>query len=128
MNRQTMDRLITLAKTICPLNYSLKCSHVAFLIKKNKIVKIGWNKNKTTPKNRWHPYVKKITGIHAELDVIIKQGLEDLSSYKLVVIRVDKNGNVSNSCPCQGCKSVIDQFNVGEIWHSNSNGELVEME
>jgi deoxycytidylate deaminase len=127
MNAKLSERLIKLAKAICPSNYELRSSHVAFLLRRSKIVKIGWNKKKSSPKNLDFPYHDGTVGIHAEMDVVVKQGMEDLSSYKMVVIRVDRNGNVSNSCPCVGCRGVIEQFNVGEVWYSDKNGKVVKM-
>jgi len=56
----------------------------------------------------------------------MKSGKEDLSDFKMVVLRVDRKGNLANSKPCCGCQSVIKQFNIGEVWYSDSKGEVVK--
>lgn len=57
----------------------------------------------------------------------MKSGKEDLRDYKMVVLRVDRTGNLNNSKPCCGCQSVIKQFNIQEVWHSDHKGEVVQM-
>jgi hypothetical protein len=44
----------------------------------------------------------------------------------MVVLRVDRKGNLANSRPCCGCQSVIKQFNIGDVWYSDSKGEVVK--
>lgn len=128
MNAKLSKRLISIAQTICPTNLEMRTSHVAFLLLKSKIVKIGWNKNKTSPKNIGHPYHEGRTGLHAEVDVMFKQMSEDLSKFKLVVIRIDRTGKICNSRPCSGCQSIIkNQFNVGEVWYSDQFGKIIRL-
>lgn len=105
----------------------MRSSHVAFLIRKSKIVHIGWNKYKTHPYNLSHPYHDGTTYRHAELDVCFKSGKEDLYGYSLVVVRIDRNGRVCNSLPCKGCQSVIKQFGIETVYHSDINGVIVQM-
>lgn len=128
MNSKLIERTLSLAKVMCPINREMRTSHVSFLIKSSKIVHIGWNKNRSHPMNLRYPYHKgRNLGLHAELDVCLKSGKDDLSSYTMVVIRVDNNGKVCNSKPCNGCQSVIKQFGIDEVWYSNLNGEIVKM-
>ncbi len=127
MNYHLSNRLVDIAKYMCPLNRDGRCSHVSFLLKKSKIIKIGWNKYRTNPQNLKYPYHNGNVGIHAEMDVIIKSGKDDLSDYDLVVIRIDRNGNMTNSKPCSGCKGVISQFGIREVWFSNINGILEKL-
>lgn len=105
----------------------MRTSHVAFLIKKGKIVHIGWNKNKTHPYNLYHPYHDGNVGLHAELDVCLKSGLEALCDYKMVVIRIDREGKMCNSRPCRGCQSLIKQMGLDEVWYSDIGGNIVKM-
>ena len=103
----------------------MRSSHVAFLVKGGKIVHVGWNKLRSHPINYKHPYQSYVSGIHAEVDAILKSGLEDLSKYEIVVIRINRNNEVSNSMPCKGCRSVINQFGIKRVWYSNSAGIVV---
>ena len=127
MNSRTIQRTIEIAKALCPLNLEHRCSHIAFLIRKNKITHIGTNSCRTHPETLKYDYKNhQLVGIHAELAVCMRSNKEDLRDYKMVVLRVDRNGNLANSKPCCGCQSVIEQFNVGEVWHSDSNGSVVK--
>ena len=56
----------------------------------------------------------------------MKSGKENLKDYKMVVLRVDRTGKLANSKPCCGCQSVIKQFNLEEVWYSNSDGVVVK--
>jgi deoxycytidylate deaminase len=126
MKKNTLDKTIKLAYAICPANRDngLPTSHVAFLIRKNKIVKIGWNKNRTHPIVKKHPYHEGRVGIHAELDCLLKYDKEDLSDYEMVILRIDKKSRLNNSKPCPGCISLIKQFNLKNVYYSNSHGKI----
>jgi deoxycytidylate deaminase len=105
----------------------MRASHVAFLIKSGKIEKIGVNKRRTHPEISKHPYHEGHVGIHAELDCILKINKEDLSDYEMLVLRVDKNNNLAMSKPCSGCQSLLNQFNIKEIWYSDKNSNIIKM-
>ena len=127
MNKKIINRTIDIAKALCPENTEHRCSHIAFLIKSSKIVHIGSNSCKSHPKTLQYAYKNhQIVGLHAELAVCMKSGKENLKDYKMVVLRVDRNGKLNNSKPCCGCQSVIKQFNLGEVWYSNSEGQVVK--
>ena len=127
MNSKILKRTVDIAKAMCPLNLEHRCSHIAFLIKCGKIVHIGTNSCKSHPETLRYDYKDhQKVGLHAELSVCMKSGKEDLSDFKMVVLRVDRTGKLNNSKPCCGCQSVIEQFNVGEVWYSNAVGEVVK--
>lgn len=114
MNNKIIYRTIDIAKAMCPLNTEHRCSHIAFLIKSH-------------PKTLNYAYQNhQLVGIHAELAVCMKSGKTNLRHFKMVVLRINRNGKLDNSRPCCGCQSVIDQFNVGDVWYSNTNGEVVK--
>jgi deoxycytidylate deaminase len=118
--------MVEIAKAMCPNNVEHRCSHIAFLVKKNKILNIGWNKNKTVPITTKHPYHDGMVGRHAEVDVIFKSQREDFKGYKIVVLRVSKETKkLMMSKPCTGCASVIKQFGIDEVFYSNKEGQIV---
>ena len=121
-----IKRAVQIAKNLCPVNKEMRASHIAFLIKSNIIEKIGINKRRTHPEISKHPYHEGHVGIHAELDCILKIDKEDLHEYKMLVLRVDKKNKLNMSKPCPGCLSLINQFNVGEVWYSDKNGLIVK--
>lgn len=127
MNNKIICRTVDIAKALCPLNLEHRCSHIAFLIKSGKIVHIGTNSCRTHPKTLKFAYQDhQLVGLHAELAVCIKSDKEDLRDFSMVVLRVNRNGKLANSRPCSGCQEVIKQFNVGEVWHSDTNGNVVK--
>jgi len=127
MNRKIISRTVDIAMALCPLNLEHRCSHIAFLIRSGKIVHIGTNSCKSHPETLKYDYKDhQKVDIHAELSVCMKSGKENLKDYEMVVLRVDRKGNLANSKPCCGCQSVIKQFNIGEVWYSDSKGEVVK--
>lgn len=126
MNVKTINRTIDIAKAMCPLNLEHRCSHMAFLIRCGKIVHIGTNSCKSHPETLKYDYKDhQKVGIHAELAVCMKSGKENLKDYKMIVLRVDRTGKLANSKPCCGCQSVIQQFDVGEVWYSDNSENVV---
>lgn len=127
MNSKLIERTLSLAKVMCPTNREMRTSHIAFLIKSGKITHIGWNKRKSHPQTLKHKYHDGEVYLHAELDVCLKSGKDDLWDYEMVVIRIDRHDKVCNSKPCSGCQSVIKQFGISEVWYSSLNGDIVKM-
>ena len=126
MKKGVLNKAIEIAHSFCPANREIRTSHIAFLIKSNIIEKIGVNKKRTHPETKNHPYHEGVVGIHAELDCLLKMDKEDLSGYNMLVIRVDNNGKLNMSKPCQGCQSLLEQFNIKEVWYSDFKGQIVK--
>jgi deoxycytidylate deaminase len=128
MNKHLAKRTINLAKAMCPLNLERRTSHIAFLIKKSKIVHIGFNLAKSHPITKNYKYQEhQHTGVHAELNACIKSGKENLNKYKLIVIRINRSNTITNSKPCIGCQGIIKQFNVGQVWYSTDKGNFEQL-
>jgi len=94
--------------------------HAAVVVyKKKKIIAVGWNKRKSHPLCvEYQPNPQRIY-LHAEMDAIIKtinrHGPDMLPDCKLVVLRLTKGGRIAESKPCEGCMSLINAMNVGEV-------------
>ena len=128
MKTRVIKKAIDIAHALCPTNWkNVNNSHVAFLVKKNKIVKIGWNRKRTHPEISKHPYHDGYVGTHAELDVILKSGLEDLNDHSMIVLRVDRKGRLANSKPCPGCLSLLKSYNVDEVFYSDVQGKIEKL-
>jgi tRNA(Arg) A34 adenosine deaminase TadA len=125
---RVIKKAIDIAHALCPTNWkNVNNSHIAFLVKKNKIVKIGWNRKRTHPEISKHPYHDGYVGTHAELDVILKSGLEDLNDHSMIVLRVDRKGRLANSKPCPGCLSLLKSYNVDEVFYSDTEGNIEKL-
>ena len=128
MKPRILKRAVETAHALCPTNWkNVNNSHIAFLVKKNKIIKIGWNRKRTHPEISKHPYHDGYVGTHAELDVILKSGLEDLNDHSMIVLRVDRKGRLANSKPCPGCLSLLKSYNVEEVFYSDGEGKIEKL-
>lgn len=134
MNKKTIKRTVEIAFAMCPTNRKkegTRAAHVAVLVKKNRIIKIGWNKHRTHPRTKRFPYVGSNIKynnvnvcIHAELDVLMKSGKSDLSDHEIIVLRVDGENKLNNSKPCYGCMTALKQHKLKNIYFSNSDGKI----
>ena len=125
INKKLQNRLYDLAIALSPVYKCHRCSHIAFLLKHNKIIHIGFNKVKTHPMLKYYPYYA--TGIHAELDVVMKSNENDLSDYTLVVLRILKNKKLSMSKPCKSCQYIIKQYGINNCYYSDFSGKLIKL-
>jgi deoxycytidylate deaminase len=100
--------------------------HFSFILRKNNIISVGWNKPfKTHPQANKFGY--RFNSIHSELDSILKfdKPVNQLRNHIMVNIRLDKQGRIRMSRPCETCQRVLSSFLVGEVWYS-TNGEAFE--
>lgn len=99
----------------------LRCSHVAALFHKKKLLSLGMNKTKT------HPLAFKLSGLqskrylHAEIDCL-KAVEGELSKATLYVVRVDRNGELANSKPCKYCMPYIQEKQIGRVVYTVDGG------
>ena len=42
------------------------------------------------------------------------------------LLKEDNNGKLNMSKPCQGCQSLLEQFNIKEVWYSDFKGQIVK--
>jgi deoxycytidylate deaminase len=115
-----IDILKRIAKDVSPVgNQRL----AACLVKNNKIIAFGYNKNKTHPLQ--HKFRKNIHSIylHAEIDAI-KNALrelptEALEGTTLYIARVKKDGTEGMAKPCgnhhKGCTFALETFGVSKV-------------
>lgn len=102
-------------------DYSGRCYHIAAIFRGNSILAVGQNSKKTHPKILDYDY-HDFSKLHAELAACIKFGQVDCRKYNIAVIRIDRNGEFNQSCPCDGCKSVIKQLKFKKVYFTNNEG------
>lgn len=114
-------------------HFTAKTFHTTFIIKKNRLQKIGINNYKTHPENLKYKYfgkdgtdIRNLVGVHSELSAILKYGEEDCSDCTFVNIRIDKNGNLTMAKPCVGCQDLLNQVGYKKVYYSNEKGEFLE--
>lgn len=127
---QSIDIALTLLpKAKQSRNTKNKFFHFAFGYKKNRLLAIGQNNpEKTHPQalilsKRFntkleHPY------LHAETDLISrlwgKHYIDD--TLKMVIVRLNKQGELRCSKPCERCQQIINALGITKIWWSDENG------
>jgi deoxycytidylate deaminase len=114
-------------------NFTAKTFHTTFIIKKNRIQKIGINMNKTHPANLKYDYygkdgtdIRQYVGLHSELSAILKYGKEDCSDCVFINVRIDRNGNATTSKPCRGCQDLLRQVGYKRLFYTNKDGNFEE--
>ena len=115
-------------------HFKSKTFHTTFIVKKNRIQKIGINNSdKTHPANLKYGYIGKegkdirtMVGIHSELSAILKYGKEDCSDCVFVNVRIDKNGNPTIAKPCRGCQDLLKQIGYKKVYFTNEKGIFEE--
>ena len=89
----------------------------AVIVKKNKVVSVGFNKAKTHPKS---PHNFK--HIHAELDAILGVPLELLKGAEIYTYREKKDGSLGTSKPCSSCRSMLYLAKIKRCYFSTNDG------
>lgn len=96
--------------------------HAAGLVYKGKVIALGVNQYKTHPIMLRFGKNDKALYLHAEIDCMVRciqrYGDAMLSKCSLYVLRLDKLGRISNSCPCSGCQRAIEAFGIKKVFHT----------
>lgn len=108
-----------------------KFFHFAFGYDKNKLVGIGQNNPekinakalKLARKFNIEAY-QQFPYLHAETDLISKLwGRHHIdNSLKVVILRLNKRGELRNSCPCEKCAKIMTALNINDIYWSTEDG------
>lgn len=99
--------------------------HFSFLVRRNKIISIGWNKAFQT-----HPIAAKFghrfNCIHSELDVInnFPYPFRMLPLYTLINVRV-KYKSLRISHPCLKCINMLKFFGLKDVIYSTDQGYMI---
>lgn len=114
--------------------YKAKCAalqnghdfHVVALLYRGKsLIKIGTNLKKTHPKSyKEYPRGGARAFLHAEGNVLRFSRPGD----KLIVLRFHKNGDLSMAKPCEHCQKAIKKHQISEVFYSDFDGNIQEME
>ncbi len=89
----------------------------AVIVKKNRIVGIGFNKPAKTHPASNQPFKT----IHAELDAILDSEREDLEGSTLYVYRELKDGSLANAKPCVHCQELINRYKIKKVFFTEDN-------
>lgn len=131
MNKKAMMGIVTAVILSQNSNSTKRCNHVAIVTKRNRIVSIGTNSDKTHPMAKTLKIAKQTETMCAELAAALKiglshkEGLPDFRGLTMTVVRVGNNGELRMSKPCSACQKLLSMCNFKRVIYSNADGELV---
>lgn len=113
---------------------SHRCRHFSFILDGSHIIKIGYNRRKTHPKNLLYAYKNRRgelmadqIGIHSEMDAVIKLGYTDCSGLTLVNTRINRNNVFDMSKPCHGCLDMLRKLNFSKVFYIDNNKQFRQL-
>jgi deoxycytidylate deaminase len=122
MNNDLREKILDLTKKYIDLPNG-KNKHFSFIIRRNKILSIGWNDYFRT-----HPICKKLgyrfDAIHSETSSVLRYrgDTEDLRFCELVNTRINSMGKIGMACPCDICKKFIISTGIRRVHYTDING------
>lgn len=126
IKRFEYSHIRTLQNITKNLTHGLRCRHAAMLTINNKIVSIGVNKAKSDPLQKKYTRLAHLTWTHAEVDCL--KGIDvNMKRATLYIVRTDDKGKLMESCPCSGCRSLIDNLKIPRLVYSTSEGTITEI-
>lgn len=114
---------------------NIRCNHFSFAIYKNRILSIARNSWKSHPENRRNPKVsdsgKRITDTKMSCsEFLLLKKLKyttNISFDKIVMVntRINRNGKLALSKPCNSCASLIEWAEVKSVYYTDDGGEFI---
>ncbi len=102
--------------------------HFSFAVLDGAIIGYGTNRTANVPihtgYNSRMRYAYDVPKMHSEYDVWRKtRGLIRHSKFSLINIRLNRDGVIRNSEPCEVCSLLMPELGCNEFYHTNSHGE-----
>lgn len=126
MNKALIRRIIRRSyKLIHKPRNSSGHKHFTFIVKRNKILAVGWNTSKTNPMA--HFFGHRYCATHSELCAIkyFIRSFSHLDKFIVVNVRISGGGAISMSRPCPACQKLLQYYGVDECWYTDVEGEFV---
>lgn len=108
VNVSVFEKAVTLAKKSPMLQ-----KHGALIIAKNgEVIGQGFNQYSQFMSHQW--------SCHAEISALlsVKNKREKLIDASLLVVRIDNDGDVKMSKPCEKCRKEIAKFGIKRVFYS----------
>lgn len=135
-NPPILQKSLELARALYPSAFQeLRTFHVSVLWNKNRLLSVGVNKNKTHSRNLRNKKHNR-EGINisneklycSELACLFSLGKQrytlDFSKCVLVNIRMDRNGRVALSRPCESCGNLLKYTSPRRVYFTNNEGKF----
>lgn len=116
-------RALKLAKN---RDFSHRAQHISFLVKKNKIISIGFNSCKTHRLALDHNY--KWPSTHSEIAAISRiprQTPQNAPRIALINFRISRaTGRFTAASPCPDCFKMIKSAGIGRVYFTTNSGDF----
>lgn len=99
--------------------------HSAILIKRNRVLDVGINQEKTHPRAK--SYYNNFR-LHAEQHCLMGNKLEEVKNSDMLTVRIDWNGQLKCGRPCHVCFPLIAEYGIRRIIYSTNEGNLESVE
>jgi dCMP deaminase len=113
-------KFFDLAKTLSKHSDHPQHKLGAVITRGNKVVSIGYNKNKTHTKSN-HCWKR----LHAEISAIIK-ARQDLTGCSIYIYREKKDGSFGLARPCHTCMLAIKEAGITKAHYTTEKGYTEE--
>ena len=127
VNTKLKQKILRIVEDLKDIN-PCRCKHFSFICKRNRIISMGMNSQKTTHTllKRYNYYME---GIHSELDCYIKIRWMDINYSKCVLInvRINRFGQIKMSKPCSCCLSLIKEIGINTVYYTTNEGDFYKL-
>ena len=129
-------KLIEISYALQPRYATGRNFHCTFLLKKSRLLSVGWNNYiKSHPINLNFNYKDKNgddaryhVGLHSEASAWLRYGQENTSDLTWVNIRIMRCGGIGLARFCVGCQNLIKQAGFKRAFYSVAGGRFEEFE
>lgn len=97
--------------------------HGAVVYKSKHIIQSGRNQY-CAPKRIKHFNSNKIWSVHAEMNALAGLPRRITKNADIVIVRVNKNGDIVNSKPCEICMGLIKSAQIRRVLYSTDDGTI----
>lgn len=90
---------------------------------KNRIISTGYNYPQRSVKHLRRKFFRWYGSVHAEIDAIIK-ARTDLTRASMLVVRINRKGDLKLAKPCSHCSAYIDHVGIRKVYYSTNEGKI----
>lgn len=128
MNNYIKDKIIEISTSLF-YKVNGRQKHFAFIVRRNKIMSIGYNDtHKTHPLCFRYGYIRPY--IHAEISALLdlqKSNYDEYHKSIFITLRLGKNYCLRYAKPCKYCSTVLQLFPFKSVYYSDGK-DFVRME
>lgn len=104
------------------------CDHTlaAVLYKGGAVIRVACNENKTIQYRKKY-FSHGEPSRHAEMNVLHGIPRDVVTKCSLLVVRVNKNGEILSAKPCLACANVLIDSGIRRVYYSSYSGDILKL-